>query len=675
MEQTATDTSFLKRCIGALEQALDSLGGRDRDDVVYDLYRTVCVKQFELVLEQSGKLLRKRLRPWFASNRQADRLTFRDLFRHAAKHGLLPADACERWLKYRDNRNDAAHDDGEGFANVTLKLLPGFITDAAALADVMSSTARAARGAPPAKARAAGTLHLSARHRATLEALLQENLPDAEVWAYGSRVNGQSHDGSDLDLVLRGPGLAKIDAMRYADFLEAVGESTIPFLVEAHDWGRLPETFHRGIERDHVVMVANAAPGGDWQEIRLGEVIELKCGYNLPKYQRQAGSVPVVSSSGITDYHSEIRVDGPGVVTGRYGTIGKVFFVPGDYWPLNTTLYVSDFKGNDPRFISYFLRGIDFGAYSDKSAVPGVNRHDLHQVSIRFPTSVTHQRTIAHVLGILDDKIALNRRMGETLEAMVRALFKSWFVDFDPVRAKQEGRDTGLPKHLADLFPDRLVQSSVGGVPDVSRVAPLSELFEINPRRSLRKGRVAPYVAMANMPTTGHVPSAVIDRPFGSGTRFINGDTLVARITPCLENGKTAYVDFLEHGVTGWGSTEYIVMRPKAPLPNVFAYCLARTPRFRQFLIRNMSGTSGRQRAAPQALSGFLLPAPDEPVARMFEKLTGPLIARVSAAARESRRLLGLRDALLPELISGRRQAGSRRVCGGDRPMTEVRSG
>ncbi len=676
MEQTAIDTTFLKRCIGTLERALDGLGGRDGDDVVYDLYRTVCVKQFDLVLEQSGKLLRKRLRPWFASNRQADRLTFRDLFRHAAKHGLLPADACERWLEYRDNRNDTAHDDGDGFATATLTLLPGFITDAMALADVMSSTARAMHDAPLAKARVARTLHLPARHRATLEALLREHLPDTEVWVYGSRVNGQSHDGSDLDLVLRGPGLAKIDAMRYADFLEAVRESTIPFLVEAHDWARLPETFHRGIERDHVVVVAGAeAPGGDWMETRLGEVIELKCGYNLPKYQRQAGSVPVVSSSGITDYHSEIRVDGPGVVTGRYGTIGKVFFVPGDYWPLNTTLYVSDFKGNDPRFISYFLRRIDFGAYSDKSAVPGVNRHDLHQASIRFPTSVTHQRTIAQVLGVLDDKIELNRRMNDTLEAMVRALFKSWFVDFDPVRAKQEGRDAGLPKHLADLFPDRLVESGVGGAPDGWEVAPLSELFDINPRRSLRKRQAAPYVAMANMPTTGHVPSAVINRPFGSGTRFINGDTLVARITPCLENGKTAYVDFLEHGVTGWGSTEYIVMRPKAPLPNVFAYCLARTPRFRQFLIRNMSGTSGRQRAAPQALSGFLLPAPDEPVVRTFEKLTGPLIARVSAATRESRRLLDLRDALLPELISGRRHAGSRRVYGGDRPMTEGRIG
>ena len=651
MEQRAIDTTYLMRCIGTLERALDGLGGHDGGDVVYGLYRETCVKEFELVLEQSGKLLRKRLRPWFASNRQADRLTFKDLFRHAAKYGLLPADACERWLEYRDNRNDTARDDGQGFAEATLKLLPGFIADANTLAAVIDGPAT--RDAPPAKGQAAGALHLPDRHRATLEALLQEHLPDAEAWAYGSRVNGRSHDGSDLDLVLRGPGLAKIDAMRYADFLEAVGESTIPFLVEAHDWARLPETFRHEIERDRVVVANAEAPDGHWLETCLGEVIELKCGYNLPRYERQAGSVPVVSSSGITDYHSEIKVSGPGVVTGRYGTIGKVFFVQGDYWPLNTTLYVSDFKGNDPRFISYFLKEIDFGAYSDKSAVPGLNRHDLHQATIRYPTRVADQRAIGHVLGVLDDKIELNRRMNDTLEAMVRALFKSWFIDFDPVRAKQEGRDTGLPNHLSALFPDRLVESAIGDVPEEWEVLPLPELIEVNPKRTLRRGQAAPYLDMANMPTNGHSPDTVIERPFGSGTRFINGDTLVARITPCLENGKTAYVDFLDGGVTGWGSTEYIVMRPKPPLPNVFAYCLARSPRFRAFLIRNMSGTSGRQRVSPQVLSQFLLPVPSERCAVAFGEAVRPFVARARDAALESHQLAAIRDILVPALISG----------------------
>ena len=132
------DTTFLRRCIRALERALGEIGEhQEADDFLYDIYRAACVKEFELVLEQSGKLLRKRLAAFFASNRQADRLVFKDLFRHAARHGLMDADTVERWLQYRDNRNDTAHDYGENFAEATLKLLPVFLADAKVLADMI----------------------------------------------------------------------------------------------------------------------------------------------------------------------------------------------------------------------------------------------------------------------------------------------------------------------------------------------------------------------------------------------------------------------------------------------------------------------------------------------------------------------------------------------------------
>ena len=132
------DTTFLRRCIRSLERAVEGIERHEGgDDVMYDIYRAACVKEFELVLEQSGKLLRKRLAAWLASNRQADRLNFRDLFRHAARHGLIVPDATERWLRYRDNRNSTAHDYGEDFAEDTLRLLPAFIRDAKALAGVI----------------------------------------------------------------------------------------------------------------------------------------------------------------------------------------------------------------------------------------------------------------------------------------------------------------------------------------------------------------------------------------------------------------------------------------------------------------------------------------------------------------------------------------------------------
>ena len=131
------NTDFLRRCLDTLEHALGEFKRSDPDDIAYDIYRAACVKEFEIVLEQSSKLLKKRLGAYSASNRQADRLAFKDLFRHAVKHGLIDLEACERWLKYRDNRNDTAHDYGEGFAETTLELLPDFIADAKTLAGVI----------------------------------------------------------------------------------------------------------------------------------------------------------------------------------------------------------------------------------------------------------------------------------------------------------------------------------------------------------------------------------------------------------------------------------------------------------------------------------------------------------------------------------------------------------
>ena len=133
------DNTFLRQCIASLERAMEGIEQYGTDDTLRDVFRAACVKEFELVLEQSGKLLRKRLAAYFASNRQADRLHFRDLFRHAARHDLIDCDAVERWLGYRDNRNDTAHNYGEGFAEATLKLLPAFVEDAKALADMIEA--------------------------------------------------------------------------------------------------------------------------------------------------------------------------------------------------------------------------------------------------------------------------------------------------------------------------------------------------------------------------------------------------------------------------------------------------------------------------------------------------------------------------------------------------------
>lgn len=305
------------------------------------------------------------------------------------------------------------------------------------------------------------------------------------------------------------------------------------------------------------------------------------------------------------------------------------------------------------------VRDYAIGQMTGTSGRQRVPTESLDHLIVPVPP-LCEQRAIAHILGTLDDKIELNRQMSETLEAMARTLFKSWFVHFDPVRAKMEGRWRpghslpSLPAHFYELFPARLVPSELGEIPEGWAVKPLDEPIEVNPTRSLRKGDLAPYLDMANMPTKGHTPDVVLERPFGSGMRFINGDTLVARIAPCLENGKTAYVDFLKDSQVGWGSTEYIVLRPKPPLPEQFAYCLARSQQFRDFAIQSMTGSSGRQRVPATALSHFGLALPVSPqVPDAFGHFVKPLFVRATQAAAECRTLAALRDTLLPNLISG----------------------
>jgi type I restriction enzyme S subunit len=292
---------------------------------------------------------------------------------------------------------------------------------------------------------------------------------------------------------------------------------------------------------------------------------------------------------------------------------------------------------------------------SGGSALPILNKRHFSQLQIAIPP-LKEQQAIACILGALDDKIELNRRMNRTLEEMARALFKSWFVDFEPVRCKAAGQQPpGLASHIADFFPDSFEKSEIGEIPRGWKVHILANIFEINPSRQLSKGIVAPYLDMANMPTQGHSPEYWINREYGSGMKFINGDTLLARITPCLENGKTAYVDFLKEGEVGWGSTEYIVLRPREPIPTIFGYLLARTDDFRAFAIQRMTGSSGRQRVPAESISHYRLAAPSalSSIFKTFGQLTNPMFERMRLAMEQSRTLSIIRDALLPKLISG----------------------
>ena len=391
----------------------------------------------------------------------------------------------------------------------------------------------------------------------------------------------------------------------------------------------------------------------EWRCGKLGDFIELKRGYDLPQAKRVSGPVPLVSSSGVSDFHAESMVKGPGVITGRYGTIGQVYFVEDDFWPLNTTLYVRDFKGNDPKFISYFLKTVDFFAYSDKAAVPGVNRNHLHEALAAVPKLPT-QKVIAEFLGALDDRIALLRETNATLEAIAQALFKSWFVDFDPVRAKMEGRTPeGMDEATAALFPDGFEESALGLVPRGWRAGTLADLADLNPESWTARNQPThiAYVDLANTKDnemTSVTNYAFDEAPSRARRVLRTGDTLVGTVRP--GNRSFAFIHEPVENLTG--STGFAVLRPSAVENTDFVFLAATQDASIEHLAHVADG-GAYPAVRPDVVAGLQCVVPNAIVLRRFHDVTESLLSTVSANQKQAQTLATLRDTLLPRLISG----------------------
>ena len=243
----------------------------------------------------------------------------------------------------------------------------------------------------------------------------------------------------------------------------------------------------------------------------------------------------------------------------------------------------------------------------------------LKSLSFLFPP-LPEQKAIASVLSSLDDKIDLLHRQNKTLEAIAETLFRQWFVE-----EAQEGWEEG----------------SVGDIAD------------INPTYQLKKGEISTYVEMKNVSTTIFNPKGWYKRKFTSGMKFQNGDTLLARITPCLENGKTCFVTFLDEEEVGWGSTEYIVMRMKEPFHPYISYIIAKDKDFRDFAISSMSGSSGRQRAQANIIKEYDIKVPPLGIIEDLNRQIAGILPKLKNNAIQIRTLETFRDTLLPKLMSG----------------------
>ena len=445
-------------------------------------------------------------------------------------------------------------------------------------------------------------LALPRRYRDQLEALLSKHVPGVEVWAYGSRVNDESHDGSDLDLVLRGPALEPLDGGFY-DLLEAIEKSNIPILVQAYDWAMLPESFHREIERAYVIVQRGAkkAAAGEWREVTLAEapiaIIDGDRGENYPKQHEflESGHCLFLNAGNVTsdgfafsscafvssDRDQRLRkgkLNRHDVVLTTRGTVGNSAYfdatIPYEHVRINSGMVILRAlqPALHPRYLYILTQSQLFLSQVQTlrtgSAQSQLPIRDIERITIPLPP-LSEQRAIAHVLGTLDDKIELNRRMNETLEAMARVLFKSWFVDFEPVRAKMEGRWRpgeslpGLAADLYELFPDRLVDSVLGEIPEGWGVKALGEVAKQH-RSGVKPEEIdaeSPYIALEHMPKRciALTQWSNADGLASGKFKFEQGDILFGKLRPYFHKVGVAPLD-------GVCSTDIVVVQPKSNL-------------------------------------------------------------------------------------------------------------
>ncbi|MCK9398155.1 MAG: restriction endonuclease subunit S [Methylobacter sp.] len=385
----------------------------------------------------------------------------------------------------------------------------------------------------------------------------------------------------------------------------------------------------------------------EWKNCTLGDVLTLQRGMDLPIQDRKSGHVPIVASNGIVGYHNVAPVKGPGVLIGRSGSIGGGQYIKEDFWPLNTTLWVKDFKGNNPRFCYFLLRSIDFSSLNAGSGVPTLNRNHLHPMSLACPP-IEEQSRISEMLGSLDDRIALLRETNATLEAIAQALFKSWFVDFDPVRAKQQGREPegavqgctsaaegGMPVAALDaetaaFFPDSFEESELGLVPSGWQVGKVEQLLELAYGKALK----------ASDRIVGAIPV------YGSGgvTGYHN---------EALVNTSSIII-----GRKGTVGSLYWEDRPFFPIDTVFyvktkeplTYCFYQLQRLGLEGMNTDGAVPGLNRNNVYRLPIVL---PSHEVLMAFDEIVSPVRQKIFANSEQAQTLAALRDTLLPRLISG----------------------
>lgn len=351
----------------------------------------------------------------------------------------------------------------------------------------------------------------------------------------------------------------------------------------------------------------------EWVNCTLGDLLTFQRGHDLPKSEMQSGEYPVVGSNGIIGFHNEFTTNEPSVTIGRSGNVGNPFIYYGKTWSHNTTLYVKDFKGNDPVFIYYFLKTMDLSNYAGGSAVPTLNRNHIHTLPIRIPLNSQVQKKIGSLLKLFDDKIAENNSINENLAILLQTVYQERFGDVDKA-SKQ-----GVLSDICSYSKDRVAVSEL----DVSTYFSTENMLP-------RKAGSTEATSLPTMPQT---------------TACHKGDTLISNIRPYFK--KIVYCED-ECGC----STDVLCFMPNQPQYSAYLFSTLYADKFFAFMVAGAKGTK-MPRGDKQQIMTYPIVMPSEVALAEFNTIALPLIKQIYSNRAENKRLSLLRDTLLPKLMSG----------------------
>lgn len=507
--------------------------------------------------------------------------------------------------------------------------------------------------------------------------ILQRHVPDREVWAFGSRAKWTSKEFSDLDLAIIGDEPLSITTL--ASLSEDFSESELPYKVDIVDWATTSPSFRSVIERDKVVI--QQAADFAWPYVRLGDHCDKIGSGATPKGGKEAyltaGPYRLIRSQNIHNdgfkyeglaYISDeqakkldgVTVNADDVLLNITGdSVARVCSAPSNVLPARVNQHVAIIRPSpssfDARFIRYYFaspqqQDLLLGLASAGATRNALTKGMIEALQIPQPIMCV-QRSIAETLSALDDKITLLRETNTTLEAIAQALFKSWFVDFDPVRTKAEGREPeGIPPEIAALFPSEFEDSELGAIPKGWRVGKLGEIS-----RNLRVGAKpeeltddTAYIGLEHMPRQ----SIALDdwesasKVESGKSRFKMGQILFGKLRPYFHKVGIAPLD-------GVCSTDILVIEPSSPAWHAVCVCLYSSKALVEHATQLSNGAK-MPRTNWADLANYRIVVPPDEVAQAFENIVSPLLDRIPENVHQAKALAETRDALLPRLMSGK---------------------